>query len=150
VDSGAGDAVASGQLTEALAALAVQQDGGRIELQGTPADVPASSRARRMPARTRSMMRLRSSSAMTQMMTTTARPSGPAVSICSRKLMNSMASSMTPLCIRGHSLSELSPWLAMSAFHPEAMFPLRIIRTGASTQVDTGETSQGETAAPLG
>ncbi len=36
-----------------------------------------SSRARRMPARTRSMMRLRSSSAMAPMMTTTARPSGP-------------------------------------------------------------------------
>src|ERR1035441_9281110 len=45
-----------------------------------------------MPARTLSMMRLRSSSATTPMITTTARPSGPAVSICSRKLMNFMFS----------------------------------------------------------
>jgi hypothetical protein len=36
-----------------------------------------SSFARRMPARTRSMIRLRSSSAMAPMMTTTARPRGP-------------------------------------------------------------------------
>ena len=49
-----------------------------------------SSLARLMPARTRSTIKLRSSSAMAPMMTTTARPSGPAVSICSRKLMNSM------------------------------------------------------------
>src|ERR1700758_4676475 len=41
VDSGAGDAVASGQLAEALAALPVPQDGGRVELEGRHADVPA-------------------------------------------------------------------------------------------------------------
>ena len=41
-----------------------------------------SSLARRMPARTRSMIRLRSSSAIAPMMTTMARPSGPPVSIC--------------------------------------------------------------------
>jgi hypothetical protein len=45
-----------------------------------------------MPARTRSTIRLRSSSAMAPMMTTMARPSGPPVSICSRKLTNSMFS----------------------------------------------------------
>jgi phospholipase C len=48
-----------------------------------------SSFARRIPARTRSTIRLRSSSAMPPMMTTMARPSGPPVSICSRKLTNS-------------------------------------------------------------
>ena len=47
-------------------------------------------RQRRMPARTRSMMRLRSSSARAPMMMTTARPSGPPVSRFSRKLTNSM------------------------------------------------------------
>ena len=36
-----------------------------------------SNRARRIPARTRSMIRFRSSSAMAPMMMTTARPSGP-------------------------------------------------------------------------
>ena len=45
-----------------------------------------SRRARRMPARTRSTIRVRSSSAMAPMITTRARPSGPPVSIFSRKL----------------------------------------------------------------
>ena len=51
-----------------------------------------SSRARRMPARTRSMIRLRSSSAMAPTIVVSARPSGVAVSIASRKLTNSMFS----------------------------------------------------------
>ena len=41
MDGGAGDAIALGQLAEALAALPVPQDGGWIELEGRPADVPA-------------------------------------------------------------------------------------------------------------
>jgi hypothetical protein len=45
-----------------------------------------------MPARTRSTIRLLSSSAIAPMMTTTARLRDPPVSICSRKLMNSMLS----------------------------------------------------------
>ena len=43
-----------------------------------------------MPARTRSIIRLRSNSAMAPMMITMARPSGPDVSICSRNETNSM------------------------------------------------------------
>ncbi len=49
-----------------------------------------SNRARRIPARTRSTIRFFSSSAIAPTMTTIARPNGPPVSICSRKLMNSM------------------------------------------------------------
>ncbi len=44
-----------------------------------------SSRARRMPARTRSMIRLRSSSAIAATITMMARPSGPPVSMFSLK-----------------------------------------------------------------
>ena len=63
-------------------AITIAQDGGAIDSRAAvrPMCRP-SSWARRMPARTRSMIRLRSSSAMAPMMTTTARPSGPPVSI---------------------------------------------------------------------
>jgi hypothetical protein len=41
VDGGAGDAVGAGKLAEALAALAVSQDGGAIEIDRRPSDVLA-------------------------------------------------------------------------------------------------------------
>ena len=90
VHSGSTDAVLPGDLAEGLPATAVPAMASRSRSSaGRPMCRP-SRRARRMPARTRSTIRLRSSSAIAPMMTTMARPSGPPVSICSRKLTNSM------------------------------------------------------------
>jgi|ERR1019366_969113 hypothetical protein len=52
------------QLAQAVALLAVAEDGGPIEDQGLSPMCRPSSLARRMPARTRSTIKLRSSSAM--------------------------------------------------------------------------------------
>ena len=81
-----------GDLAQALAMLPVSLDSLSVQFQRMASDGRPSSLARRMPARTRSTIRLRSSSAMAPMMTTMARPSGPPVSIVLRKLMNSMFS----------------------------------------------------------
>ena len=89
LDCGRRNAVASCDLSDALAAQTILLDGGTVQVSGVRPIRWPSSLARRMPARTRSMMRLRSNSAMAPMMTTMARPSGPPVSIFSRKLMNS-------------------------------------------------------------
>ena len=78
-----------GDLTDALAALTVLLDGGVVQDQRSSADAMAFEPARRMPARTRSTIRLRSSSAIAPMMTTMARPSGPPVSMISRNETNS-------------------------------------------------------------
>ena len=92
MDGGSGDAVIPCDLAQAVSMLTVSTDGCAIEFEGWRPMCRPSSRARRMPARTRSTIRLRSSSAMAPMITTMARPSGPPVSICSRKLTNSMPS----------------------------------------------------------
>jgi len=90
VDGHSANQIALRQLAQAVLSLTVAQDGGAIENQGFPSDMPAFELGRRMPARTRSTIRLRSSSATAPMTTTTARPSGSPVSICSLKLMYSM------------------------------------------------------------
>ena len=77
-------------LTQALASSALLENCNTIDIKWPPADMPSLQPGAAIPARTRSMMRFRSSSAMAPMMITTARPSGPPVSRFSRKLTNSM------------------------------------------------------------
>jgi len=80
-DGCAGDAMRLSDLAEALASSALLKNSNPVDIERPPADVPPlQPGARRIPARTRSMMRFRSSSAMAPMMITTARPSGPPVS----------------------------------------------------------------------
>src|ERR1035441_6925042 len=95
VDGCTADQVVLRQLAQAVALLAVAEDGGPIEDQGLPPMCRPSSLARRMPARTRSMIKLRSSSAMAPMMTAMAGPGGPPVSMFSRKLTYSMLSRLS-------------------------------------------------------
>lgn len=60
------------------------------------------------------MMRLRLGSAMAPMMTTTARPSGPPVSICSRKLMNSILSWFSSSSTSRKCFNERAIWSVYS------------------------------------
>ena len=87
-----GDRESFGNLADALAVDALSQYRGVIDIERAAADVPALRRARRIPALTLSTISERSNSAMAEMITTTARPSGPPVSRFSRKLMYSMFS----------------------------------------------------------
>ena len=89
-DQCAADVVGRGDLGQRLSAGPVTQDGGPVHVERTAADMPAFDSGAPHPCPTRSTIRLRSSSAMAPTMTTMARPSGPPVSICSRKLTNSI------------------------------------------------------------
>ena len=66
-----------GDLAQTIASIALLENSNPVHIERPPTDIPAFHRARRIPARTRSMIRFRSSSAMAPMMMTTARPSGP-------------------------------------------------------------------------
>ncbi len=80
VDGGAGDKVALRQLAETVAPLTVPQDSVAIKNKWFTSDVAAFELGP-PHGRTRSMMRLRSSSAMAPMMTTTARPTAAGVDL---------------------------------------------------------------------
>jgi hypothetical protein len=69
-DGGRGDAVSCGDLAKALTLAAVAPDSCLVKFQRIRADVTAPRRARRMPARTRSMIKLRPSSATAPTMKT--------------------------------------------------------------------------------
>src|ERR1035437_4770970 len=75
------------QLAQALPLLAVAEDGGPIEGQGLSPMCRPSSLARRMPARTRSTIKLRPTWGRARMSPPPPRPGAPPVSICSRTLM---------------------------------------------------------------
>ena len=90
VNSGAADAVGLGDLAEAVSALTIDKDGFAVQHQRFSSDLPAFEAGAPHAGAHRSTIRLRSSSAMAPMMVTTARPRGPPVSICSRKLTNSI------------------------------------------------------------
>jgi hypothetical protein len=76
-----------------------------------------------MPARTRSMIRLRSSSATAPMMTTIARPSGPAVSMFSLKLTYSMLSRLSSSSTSRKCLTDLASLSDRRFVQNEALKP---------------------------
>jgi len=92
VDGRTRDPVTLRDLAQALSALAIEEDSFTIEIQRPAADVTSFEAGAPHAGADPLEIRLRSSSAMAPMITTMALPKGPPVSICSRKLTNSILS----------------------------------------------------------